>query len=680
MNTYMRAFNINESIMINILYCNPNSGDIKFEYLPKMYGVLKGAVDDVPSLGDNVNWHRPIYYRANNIKLSKYNLKELDIFACSVYVWNRETNYKLMHEIKKENPNCLTVVGGPEPYYRDKHFFEKNPQIDIVVKQDGEYPFPKIVEEVINGTKNFKQITGLVTKNNGDTGPATLTKDFTRSYFHDYAEEFIELAYDSKKFCYDDGVGIMLESDRGCPFGCTFCDWGSATMQKIRKIPLEIVYKDIEFAGEASIGTIDIINANFGIFARDIKITEKIAEVKEKFGSPERIHIQHTKTKLDHTKKILKIARSAKLLTSHVLPLQTTNSSVLEAIDRKNIPYTELIALAKETGNENIPIESIFIIGMPGDTYKSFQKNFWDVMEQGLLENFQTPYFQILPNSPANDPAYREKWKIKTISRHAQQRRRRKAIPNEGTSISEFAVSSSTFNIADYIKMYIFSAIMRSFHGFGFTRYISVYLRRTHDISYEEFYTKFLEEFFMNKKYPAVYSMYSKINEKINGFIFSSNQEQYWEYEIDGVPTMYDVDEYLSIQLLFNFSEFKKELIQYMQDTYDIENLYSVVKFNLDLIVTPDYDYTKGFIFTTDLNWKKYFKTAKLNWWTKSMKEPKKIKFTENILQKAGNYNNLSEFTWLDKTGNNRITAYVNTVIQTTYRRGDSLLFNVLRD
>ena len=95
--------------------------------------------------------------------------------------------------------------------------------------------------------------------------------------------------------------------------------------------------------------------------------------------------------------------------------------------------------------------------------------------------------------------------------------------------------------------------------------------------------------------------------------------------------------------------------------------------------MTPDYDYTKGFIFTTDLNWKKYFKTAKLNWWTKPMNEPKRIKFTENILQEAGNYNNLSEFTWLDKTGDNRITAYVNTVVATTYKRGDSMLFNLLK-
>ena len=48
---------------------------------------------------------------------------------------------------------------------------------------------------------------------------------------------------------------------------------------------------------------------------------------------------------------------------------------------------------------------------MPGDTYKSFQKNFWDVMEQGLLENFQTPYFQKIVDDVLNV------WQICNIGR-----------------------------------------------------------------------------------------------------------------------------------------------------------------------------------------------------------------------------------------------------------------------
>ena len=34
----------------------------------------------------------------------------------------------------------------------------------------------------------------------------------------------------------------MLESNRGCPYGCTFCDWGSATLSKVRNFDLDRVY------------------------------------------------------------------------------------------------------------------------------------------------------------------------------------------------------------------------------------------------------------------------------------------------------------------------------------------------------------------------------------------------------------------------------------------------------
>ena len=36
--------------------------------------------------------------------------------------------------------------------------------------------------------------------------------------------------------------GLNLETNRGCPYGCTFCDWGSATLSRIRKFDLDRVF------------------------------------------------------------------------------------------------------------------------------------------------------------------------------------------------------------------------------------------------------------------------------------------------------------------------------------------------------------------------------------------------------------------------------------------------------
>ena len=50
---------------------------------------------------------------------------------------------------------------------------------------------------------------------------------------------------------YDGRVeAAIIESNRGCPFGCTFCDWGSATNQKVRKYDMDRAKAEIDWIGQ----------------------------------------------------------------------------------------------------------------------------------------------------------------------------------------------------------------------------------------------------------------------------------------------------------------------------------------------------------------------------------------------------------------------------------------------
>ena len=42
---------------------------------------------------------------------------------------------------------------------------------------------------------------------------------------------------------------IIMETNRGCPYGCTFCDWGSATLSRVRKFDLDRVFAELEWCG-----------------------------------------------------------------------------------------------------------------------------------------------------------------------------------------------------------------------------------------------------------------------------------------------------------------------------------------------------------------------------------------------------------------------------------------------
>ena len=43
---------------------------------------------------------------------------------------------------------------------------------------------------------------------------------------------------------------LPIETNRGCPYGCTFCDWGAATLAKIARLSDERVFGEVGVRGE----------------------------------------------------------------------------------------------------------------------------------------------------------------------------------------------------------------------------------------------------------------------------------------------------------------------------------------------------------------------------------------------------------------------------------------------
>src|SRR5205085_11837312 len=81
-------------------------------------------------------------------------------------------------------------------------------------------------------------------------------------------------------------VAAIVETNRGCPYGCTFCDWGSATLSKIRKFDLDRLTAEMEWAAERGIQAWAVADANFGIMSRDVEVASRIVEIRERTGVP----------------------------------------------------------------------------------------------------------------------------------------------------------------------------------------------------------------------------------------------------------------------------------------------------------------------------------------------------------------------------------------------------------
>ncbi len=76
------------------------------------------------------------------------------------------------------------------------------------------------------------------------------------------------------------------ETNRGCPFKCSFCDWGSATASRVYRFDEERIGNEVEWFGNQRVGTVICCDANFGIVNRDEKIAEAIVNSRKSKGFP----------------------------------------------------------------------------------------------------------------------------------------------------------------------------------------------------------------------------------------------------------------------------------------------------------------------------------------------------------------------------------------------------------
>ena len=60
---------------------------------------------------------------------------------------------------------------------------------------------------------------------------------------------------------YGEVSAAIIESNRGCPFGCTFCDWGSATQQKVRKFDVQRVRDEITWLAQRKVRILEVLRS-----------------------------------------------------------------------------------------------------------------------------------------------------------------------------------------------------------------------------------------------------------------------------------------------------------------------------------------------------------------------------------------------------------------------------------
>ena len=457
-------------------------------YLPYSAGVIWSYAIADPAVNDQFELTEWVWKR-DQIEPIAQRLAQNNIVAFSTYVWNHNYNYAIATRVKEINPNVMTIFGGPEPAITDPDLFRKNPFMDIVITFEGEITFRNLM--LAYESKQFDHIPGLLINRNGE---AVNTGDAKRIETLDQVPSpYLNGVFDQ---LIADNPGITwqgtLETSRGCPFACTFCDWGSLTYNKVKKFELQRVFDELEWMAQHNFDFISITDANFGMFAeRDSMISDKIIECQEKYGSQRTFSVAWAKNQkkevVDIVKKLLDARGFNQGLT---LSVQSLDLDVLENIRRKNMEMNKLNEVFELCEQRNIPTYTELILGLPGESLESWKKNFWTLFEMGNHTGLTVFQAQLLENAEMN---LLQK-KLFKISSQPVTDYFSGSYSNEHVIESiDIITGTKDMPFDRMLDAHIFSWFINTFHVNGVSTLLSRLVRKYLNVPYGEFYDDLFE-------------------------------------------------------------------------------------------------------------------------------------------------------------------------------------------
>ena len=280
------------------------------------------------------------------------------VYLFSNYIWSHAWNVVRSAEIKEKNPHSVTIHGGPNTpkYAADiESFLMTNPHVDVAVHGEGEATFAEVLDalqgRIGDGPPDLsilRDVPGLSFRD-GDEIVQTGSRERI-SDLDTIPSPFASGLFDSVG---DVEIGLMtIETNRGCPYGCTFCDWGSATLSRMRKFDLDRVFRDLEWCAKHKVRSVFCADSNFGIFPRDVEIANKVVELKEEYGYPMVFESSYAKNTVKHLREIIESLASGGILSTGTLSLQSVDVATLDAIKRSNIKVEKYDQLAVEFGKQ----------------------------------------------------------------------------------------------------------------------------------------------------------------------------------------------------------------------------------------------------------------------------------------------------------------------------------------
>lgn len=314
---------------------------------------------------------------------------QADLVLFSTYIWNAEVICKIIPDIKKLLPEAKIGAGGPEFGYWPQGYLKKLPDLDFIVSGEGEVATVDLVRQF----PDFNT-AGVYYRNKEQILFGGIREPLC---------DLSQLPFGYPDLSDPDNRLYYYESNRGCPFSCSYCM--SSLDRKVRYMPLERVYKDLQRFLDAGVRIVKFVDRTFNLDEeRYLAIWEYILS---HHNGKTMFHFEIEAEYLS-SRALNFLQKVPPQVMQFEIGVQSSNAETLKAISRS--PNVETLAQNVRRIPRTIHQHLDLIAGLPYEDLQTFGKSFDFVMDL-RPDALQLGFLKVLHGTKMEDYAKANGWK-----------------------------------------------------------------------------------------------------------------------------------------------------------------------------------------------------------------------------------------------------------------------------
>jgi radical SAM superfamily enzyme YgiQ (UPF0313 family) len=288
-----------------------------------------------------------------------------NIVGITCTTFTRFEGFKTAKLVKEILPDALVVMGGPHVSFTAEDTLQNIPEIDVVVRGEGELTLLELTK-AFNDGRDFKDIKGISFR----------TRD--GSIVHNEARPFIEnldlLPWPARHLLPMSEYGLTIPftktkattvlTSRGCPIGCIFCSSSAYWGKRVRYRTVKNVVDEIEEVMEKY--------KLKGIYFEDDVFTinrKRVIELCNEIRKRKTDILWCCEARADNLDQELLSHMKTAGCAAISIGVETCAQKILKNV-KKMITIQQVINAVKMAKKAGIKVHLFFMYGLPGESYK----------------------------------------------------------------------------------------------------------------------------------------------------------------------------------------------------------------------------------------------------------------------------------------------------------------------